>query len=149
MRVVIVGARERETDEDRRLVEELVDKIAATNFDVIFICTNSWNKGVGQFVRTKCLEKDDRSQFKYQVVIFDVRAYTSRRSPAEMADFYIARDESLFVIADALYYLAGHDRKGTAEDLVAKMQAAGRPVKILAPGEPISLIGEEAIQARA
>lgn len=149
MRVAIIGAKDRETKDDQKLVDELIDRVAAAAFDVRFVCTNSWQVGIGQFVRTKCTEKEN-GVFKHQVIIFDVRTYTHHLSRQEMAEVYLARNAAILQYADVLYYFSGDERKGTAEDLCEKMQAAGRPVKVFAPGDPITLIGEhEAKQALA
>lgn len=142
MRVAIVGSKERNTTQDKELVEQLIDMVTDTTFDVRFVCTDSWQAGIGQFVRGKCTEKV-RGEFKHQVIIYDVRTYTSHLSRQEIADIYLARNAALFEISDVLYFFSGSDRRGTIEDLVEKMQAAGRPVKVFMPGDKVSLIGHE------
>ena len=141
MRVTIVGSKERSSTQDKEMVEQLIDMVSDSTFDVRFVCTDSWQIGVGQFVRTKCTEKV-RGEFKHQVIIYDVRTYTSHLTKQEIADIYLARNAALFKISDVLYFFSGSDRRGTIEDLVDQMVAAGRPVKVFMPGDKLALIGE-------
>jgi hypothetical protein len=109
---------------------------------VLFICTDSWQHGIGEFVRKKCVEKTSTGAFKFQLVIFDLRLYSDTLSSSQKASLFLARNASLFEAADMLYYFAGDDRRGVVEDLCTRMQEAGRPVKVFLPGDPITLIGE-------
>lgn len=139
MRVAIVGAKDRCTLEDKKLVEELIEKVSASHFDVLYVCTNTWTPGIGQFVRSKCLERAG-SDFRFQVVLVDMRTYSSHCSRTEMADIFIARNAAIHELADVLYYFATSDRRGTIEDLVERMNRANRPVKVFLPGDPVEAI---------
>lgn len=138
-----MGSKERETEEDQKLVEQLIEKIAAKHFEVLFICTNSWTRGVGQFVRAKCTQKDGNGVFLHQLIIFDIRTYAQYLSRDQMAEIYISRNAAIFELADMLYYFADRKRMGTFDDLCKRMQEAGRPTRIFMPGEPVTLIGDK------
>jgi hypothetical protein len=139
MKIAVVGSKERCSEEDRVLVESLIEQVAQRNFDAVFICTDSWNRGIGEFVRKKCVEKV-QGEFIYQVILVDLRTYWKHRSRDEVAQVYRARNASLYEMADMLYYFAGSERKSAIDDLVTRMQESGRPVKVFYPGDPISLL---------
>lgn len=137
MKVVIVGAKERDTIEDRDLVCRLVEKIAAEAPRTIFVGSMT-HVGVGRFLKDKCLEHDPVSgRYRYVLVDCSVRVFAQGLSKADMSQIFLARNATPLEIGDLLIYLASEDRRGTCEDLVDRFVKAGRPVVILAPGEPL------------
>ena len=138
MKVAIVGTKDRNTKADRAAVGELVELIAAAHFDVKFIATDTWNDGIGCYVRDKCLEKTGK-EFRFKLILADFRSYSHDLTRTEITEIYLARNAGIFELADMLYYFAVPDRRGTLEDLVGRMTQAGRPVHVLLPGEPVTL----------
>lgn len=137
---MIVGAKERDTDEDRALVGDLMEKAAVYYPGCLFI-TMLTQVGVGKFVKEKCLEKDGRGDFKFQFVACDVRLFAKNLSKAESAQIYIARNATVFELGQVFYYFASEDRRGTMENLIMdRVAPAGLPYKVLLPGDPIELI---------
>lgn len=139
MRVCIVGAKERDTEEDRQTVSDLMELISANQPGCLFI-TMLTHVGVGKFIREKCLERDSNDRFRFALIECNVRTYAQNLSKAELAQIYLARNGTPFEMSDVLYYLASEERRGPMEDLLERFSLAGRPVKVLMPGEPLELI---------
>ena len=139
MKIVIVGAKDRNTDEDKALVEELVDLAAKTYPNCVFV-TMLTHEGVGLFVKQKCLEKGSNSNFKFQLIEVNLRLYAKQLSKSEVSQIYLARNATMFELADMLIYLANNDRRGMIEDLVLnRIVPSGRPYIILLPSEKAKL----------
>jgi len=139
MIVVIIGAKERKEEEDRAIVYNLM-QLAATTYPSCVFATVLTHEGVGQFVKEKCLEKDDRHNFRYQLVECVLHLYAKFLNKAEVSQIYLTRNATLFELGDIFVYLAGRDRKGMMEDLIVnRVIPAGRPCVILGPGEPARL----------
>lgn len=140
MRIVIVGAKERNTDEDRKLVEELIDLCAVTYSNPMFITMLTFD-GVGSFVKQKCLQKDSLGRYKHQLAECIVKLYASNQSKAEAAAIYLARNAPCFELGDIFYYFASADRRGSIEVMIEKqLIPSGRPYKIFMPGDPVTLV---------
>lgn len=142
MKVVLMGAKERETDKDRELVCEAMEKLSALYPGILMIALMT-HMGVGKFVRDKCLEKDAAGNFKYQLIECSVRLYARHLSKAETAEIFIARNASAFEMGDILVYFAHPSRRGTTEDMLERFKAAGRPYKVFLPGEPVDFASFE------
>ena len=139
MKVVIVGAKTRNTNHDRVQVNELIDAAWAKYPNCLFVST-SHNEGVGKYVREKCLERTGAGLFKYQLALVNIQLYVSKLSRQEVTALYQTRIASLLEIGDIYYYLASENRTGVMEELIGRALAMNRPVKILLPGDPIELI---------
>lgn len=140
MNCVIVGSKERDTEEDRALVGELMEKAAAYYPNCLFV-TMLTSVGVGLFVKQKCTEKNGAGKFRFQCVACDVKIYASNLTHAESSAVYLARNATVFELGSLFYYFASEDRRGTMEDLIMNRVApAGLPYKIFAPGDPVELI---------
>lgn len=136
MNICIVGARERDTGEDRQLVGQLVEQIAAEAPHSTFISTLT-HVGVGLFVKDKCLEKDVNNNYRFAFIECQVRMYARGLSRSDLSQIYLARNASPFEMSDVLIYLASEDRRGTMEELLERFQRAARPFLILGAGEPL------------
>lgn len=135
MTIVIVGAKERNTQTDRELVYALIDLAAKRYPSCIFVTTMS-GVGVGKFVKEKCLEKNSRQEYKYQFIDVDLRIYATGLSPAEASMLYIARNATLFELGDVFLYLGTDVRRGPLEDLIQKrVEPSGRLYRVFLPGD--------------
>jgi hypothetical protein len=139
MNVVVVGAKERISEEDKSLVSELIDQIDQRYSACMFISTLTHN-GVGKFVKEKCLEKDIKGRFKNQFLDIEIRSYASNLSKVEYGSICLALNATLVELASIVYYFANESRRGTLENLVDRSMAVGIPTKVLLPGEPITLL---------
>jgi hypothetical protein len=140
MNVVVVGAKERCTEEDRELVNELLEKVAAACPNCVFV-TMLTHVGVGKYVKEKCLEKNKQGQFRFQLIECTMRLFARQLSKSDVSSIYIARNATVFELGDAFYYFAGEDRRGTMEELFEqRVIPSGRPYRVFAPGEGITLI---------
>ena len=144
MNIAIVGARERDTEEDRELVGKLMEQIAVEAPRSTFVAALT-HIGVGRFVKDKCLEKDDQNNYRFALIECQTRIYSRSMSKSDLAQVYLARNATPFEISDFLIYLASEDRRGTMEDLLDRFLAAHRPVLLLKPGDalPDRIIGLE------
>jgi hypothetical protein len=137
--VVIVGAKERNTEADRAVVCKLLELATATYSDVMFV-TMWTHTSVGQFVKEEALKKDSHNQFRHQFIDLNLRIYARDVPNAQFVNYYIARNATLFELGDVFIYLANTKRQGTLEDLIQnRVIPSGRPYVVLLPGEPASL----------
>lgn len=136
MYIVIAGARERDTDEDRAYVCALIEQIHREASHTIFIGTLT-HTGVGRFVREKCLERDSEGRYRFALIECSVKIFAQGLAKTDLAGIYLARNATPFEMADALIYLASEDRRGTVEELKLRFDRAARPVLVLAPGEAL------------
>jgi hypothetical protein len=139
MNIVICGAKERNTEEDKRKVQELMNRAVVQYPNCVFV-TILTHMGIGRFVKEACLEKGPGGQFRFQLIECSVRLYATQLSKSEVQQIYIARNATVFELADITYYFANRDRRGTLEDLVERLQKENRPCRVLLPGDPVELI---------
>ena len=138
MNIVIVGAHNRISSDDRKLVSDLIDGLAEKYSSCLFV-TTAHSEGVGKYVREKCLERNVRNEYKYQLAVVNVQLFVSKRSREEVAAIYQTRNATLLELGDVYYYLASDSRTGMMETLINSAEALGRPVKVLLPGDPLEL----------
>jgi hypothetical protein len=138
MNCVVIGAKDRNTPEDRVLVDELLDKLSDMYPNAIFV-TMLTHTGVGRFVKEKCLQKYPDGRFRFQLIACDFRLYAVGLSQSELAQIYLARNASPFELGDCFCYFASQNRKGTMEALVERAQKSGRPFRVFLPSEKITL----------
>ncbi len=138
MNVVIVGAHNRASKDDRKLVSDLIDALAAKYSSCMFV-TTAHSEGVGKYVREKCLEKNVRNEYKYQLAVVNVQLFVSKRSREEVAAIYQTRNATLLELGDIYYYLASDSRSGMMETLITSAQELGRPVTVMLPGDPLDV----------
>ena len=136
MYIVIAGARERDTDEDRDYVNFLIEQIQQEAPHTIFVGTLT-HTGVGRYVREKCLERDGEGRYRFALIECSVKIFAQGLAKSDLATIYLARNATPFEMADALIYLASEDRRGTVEELKTRFDKAGRPVLVLAPGQAV------------
>jgi len=139
MRVCIVGAKERDTESDRRTVCDLMEQISEQSSGCLFI-TMMTHVGVGKFIREKCLERDANDRYRFALIECNTRVYAQNLAKSELAQIYLARNGTPFEMSDVLYYLASEERRGPMEELLQRFIDAGRPVKVLMPGDDLELI---------
>src|ERR1035437_5159832 len=137
MKIVIIGAKERNTPEDRQAVNALIE-MAAVAYPGCVLITMLTHEGVGLFVKAKCLE--GAPDFKYQLVEISVRLYAKNLSKNEVSESYLARNASMFEVGDCFIYLASESRRGMIEELIPeRVIPSGRPYRILLPGDKLEL----------
>jgi 2-methylaconitate cis-trans-isomerase PrpF len=136
MKIVVVGAKERDTEEDRVFVCDLMDRIASEAPHTTFVTTLT-HMGVGKFAKEYGLTKDENNHYKFQLIECSVRIYAQYLSKSELAQVYLARNATVTEMGDMLIYLASEDRRGTCEDLLSRFRAAGRPTLVLMPGDAL------------
>lgn len=139
MRVCIVGAKERDTAEDEKYVVDLMEAIKGRTPNVIFV-TMLTHMGVGKFIREVAKKTDAQGRHKYLLIDASVRVYAPHLSKSEVADIYLARNATPFEMSDMLYYLAAEDRRGPMENLLQRFADAGRPCKVLLPGDAVEVL---------
>ena len=137
MKVAIVGAKERDTEEDRRVVDKLIEQIAAEAPHTVFV-TMMTHLGVGKFVKDKILLRDPGDgHYLYSMIECSVRVYARGMAKPDLVQIYLARNATPFEMSDMLIYLASEDRRGTCEELLERFEKSGRPTLVLGPGDPI------------
>jgi hypothetical protein len=141
MNIVIVGARERTSEEDKLLVCDLVEGINKKYPQTVFVTAYS-PEGVGKFVKDKCSERHTATgEHRFQLVLCDVWLYAKGLTRVEASTIYVARNATLFELGDMFYYLADRSRRGTMEDLINnRVIPASRPYKVLLPGDGLELL---------
>jgi len=140
MKIVIVGAKDRTSPADKQDVDRLIE-LAALHYPDCVIVTAFAYGGIGQFVKEKCLEKDDSGQFKYQLIECSLRTYTRSLTRIEYGEVCVAMNAMLFELGDVFYHFASTDRRGTLEELITeRVLPQSRPFKIFLPGEDIAVI---------
>ena len=138
MNIVIVGGNGRNTQQDRQAVNELVDKLHQKHANCLFV-TTAHSDGVGKFVREKCIEKDSRGKFKYQLALINIQLFVSNLPRAEVTALYQARNPAMLEIGDIFYYFANVSRSGMMEDMIAKAVSMNRPAKIFQIGDDVTV----------
>lgn len=136
MKIAIVGAKERDTDEDRVLVSALMEQIVAEAPHTVFVAALT-HMGVGRYVKEKAIEQDTDGHYKFALIECSVRIFAQGLSKSDLAQIYLARNGTPYELSDMLIYLAAEDRRGTCEELLERFVQAGRPTLILMPGDPI------------
>ena len=139
MNVVIVGAKNRDTQEDKDQVLKLLDEAAKHYPNCVFV-TMLTHVGVGKFVKERCLEKGARNGFRYQLIECATRLFCQQFSKNELSAIYIARNATVHELGDVFYYFAAEDRRGTMEDLIERAERSGRPCCVMLPGEEFKLL---------
>ena len=132
----MVGAKERDTEEDRLLVEKLVEQISSEAPHTVFVGMMT-HIGVGRFLKDKILRRDGNGSFSFSMIECSVRVFARGMSKSDLVQIYLARNATPFEISDMLIYLASEDRRGTCEELLERFHHAGRPVLVLMPGDPL------------
>lgn len=138
MKVVIVGSKDRVGESDRALTHELMTLAAKTYPGCIFV-TMLTQEGVGQYVKEKCLQQDERGNWWGQFVECNVRLYAKTLSKTDTSAIYLARNATVAELCDVLVFLASPGRKGMVEELADRIKALGRPYVVLMPGDPARL----------
>lgn len=136
MKIAIVGAKERDTQEDRRLVERIIEQVAAESPHTVFVGMMT-HLGVGSYVKDKCLEKDTLGRYRFSMIECSVRVFARGLSKPDLSQIYLARNATPAELADMMIYLASEDRRGTCEDLLERFEKAGRPVLVLGPSDDL------------
>lgn len=137
MNVVIVGAKDRVLESDNQLVPALMQGCVEKYSGCLFV-TVAAKFGVGKIIRDTCGLIDGRNQYRYQFVEIGVTLYASGLSNAEASAVYLARNALLFELGHVFYLLADQGRNGALEELIsARVAPAGRPYKVLLPGQPL------------
>lgn len=131
-----MGAKERDTEEDRRVVDLLIEKVAVEAPHTVFV-TMMTHTGVGKFVKDKILQRDSAGRYSYSMIECEVRVYSRSMAKPDLAQIYLARNATPFEVSDMMIYLASEDRRGTCEELLERFQRGGRPTLVLEPGDPI------------
>ena len=140
MKIVIVGARDRDSDADKEAVGALIERAYDKYIDCVIITAFASN-GIGQFVKEKCLEKDGGGNFKFQMIECLVRTYTRNLTRVEYGEVCVAMNALLFELGDCFFMFAADDRRGTLEELITeRVQPSGRPYRVFLPGDPVQLI---------
>ena len=140
MNVVIVGATDRKSIDDRLLVNKLIDLAYRTYPECVFVTTLS-HTGVGKFVKDKCMEKTAENANVYQLVECSIRVFATTFSRPETMQVLLAANAALFELGDVFYFFASEDRRGTTEELITKrVIPSGRAYKIFLPGQDVSLV---------
>ncbi len=139
MNVVIVGAKDRNTEEDKELVHRLMDAAAKHYPNCVFV-TMLTHVGVGKFVKEHCLEKGPHNGFRYQLIECAMRLFAQRFSKNELSAIYIARNATVHELGDVFYYFACPERRGTMEELIERAERDGRPCRVMLPGEDFQLL---------
>jgi hypothetical protein len=131
----MLGAKERDTDEDRELVQTLMQMCRKKYGHCMFVSLDQ-QMGVGQFLRQLCQEKDSHNRYVHQLILCGTRLFAVDLPKAELVPIFMARNATLFELGDVFIYLANEERRGTIEELIQdRVKPSGRPYVVLEPGD--------------
>ena len=140
MKIVIVGAKDRTAASDKKDVDTLIELAASTYPDCVIVTAFAY-AGIGQFVKEKCLEKDEQNQFRFQLIECSLRTYTRSLTRIEYGEVCVAMNAMLFELGDCFYHFASTDRRGTLEELITdRLIQQNRPFRVFLPGDTITVI---------
>lgn len=136
MYICIYGARERVEARDIDLVNKLLTTLNQIYGSALVIVTAATDKGVGCFVKDRCLRDKD----KFKLVDVSTRIF-GEMPAARMAQVFKCRNATIAELCMKFYIFDTATGKGITEDLITRAQNAELPVFVFKPGdiEPIKL----------
>ncbi len=117
MNIVLVGARERrETDEDKKQVEEILVSLRKQHGSRLHIVSAGCDKGVGRIVRDFCMAQ--------KITFVEVRMKLEGENipRAFFAHMFLARNISLLEVGDEYYVFKGPNENGIIEAIIEPAQ---------------------------
>lgn len=138
MFIVVFGSRDRDKPEDREYVNALLDALRL-RYPSLVVVSASCDKGVGKFVKDKCLA--EKEKFKFIEVM--TKVYCDLARP-KLAAIFNARNETLVEMGDKfhLFISAAKAGNGTINDLLHKALKASRPCVKHLPGHKFTTLEE-------
>jgi hypothetical protein len=120
MYVVVVGSRIWNGTWAEVQVGKVLDDLRA-KYSGLLIVSSSCDKGVGSHVKSKCLK--DKTLFQF--IEFHARIFADVPR-AKMAQVHQARNAALVELGEEFHVFVDPDRRGTFEDLIERVERAGR-----------------------
>ena len=141
MKIVIVGAKDRESEDDRLDVAALLDALEVKyhNFTVVTVMSHT---GIGKLVKNFCSAPKDGRKHRFAFCEADVRVYANDLNREDMAQLYTARNAMLFEIGDLFFGFPHPQRRAVVDELFSKrVEPNNRPHRIFLPGDDITISG--------
>src|ERR1700733_11519417 len=120
MYVVVVGSREWMGNWAAEQVNKVLEGLR-TKYSGLLIVSSSCDKGVGMHVKGKCLK--DKTAFQFVEIHARIFADIPR---AKLAQIHQARNAALVELGEEFHVFVDADRRGTFEDLIERVERAGR-----------------------
>lgn len=135
MRVVLVGARNRNEMADAALVNSIIDSCKERYPNVIFIVA-SCDKGVGRIVKSRNIDPHIPNKFEFDMIEIQMRHFLNQELPrSEFTSHWNALNSVLVELGDEFHLLTEEFPKGAVFDLIKRVKVAHRPFAVYKPSE--------------
>jgi len=135
VRVVIVGARNRNELIDTRLVNEIIDQ-CKVKYSNLIVVVASCDKGVGRIVKERNLDKHIPGKIEFDMIELMMRHYLQNGLPRnEYTTCWNALNSTLLELGDEFHLLIPEYPKGVVQDLLKRIKEANLPRAIYRPSE--------------
>jgi hypothetical protein len=135
MRVVIIGARNRNDMKDTALVNSIIDE-CKTRYSNLIIVVASCDKGVGRVVKDRNIDKHIPGKFEFDMIELQMRHYLRQELPrSEFTAHWNALNATLFELGDEFHLLTEEYPKGAVMDILRRIKSGHRRYAIYKPSE--------------
>jgi hypothetical protein len=139
MKIVIVGAKDRDSADDLRDVSELLDKLEE-RYQSFTVLTVMSHFGIGKLVKELCGKATPSKLHRFPFVEADIHVYANDLGRDDMVQLYMGRNAMLMELGDIFYHFPHPQRRSVVDELFAnRVIPASRPHKSFLPGDDIEL----------
>ncbi|MDE2104533.1 MAG: hypothetical protein KGL39_45275 [Patescibacteria group bacterium] len=124
MFVVIVGSRERNVEEDRDKVAELLNELHG-KYPSLVVTSCGCDRGVGLWVKEFCMTRANRDRFRF--VEISAKMYGVGLVRTQKAQIFMARNSMLVEMGEEFHVFNDTSgRRNAVSDLCSRLTNAGR-----------------------
>jgi hypothetical protein len=120
MYVVVVGSRLWLGKWADAQISKVLDDLH-TKYSGLLVVSSSCDKGVGSYVKGRCM----KNKTEFQFIEFHARIFADVPR-AKLAQVHQARNAALEELGEEFHVFVDPDRRGTFEDLIERVERAGR-----------------------
>lgn len=131
MNVVIVGDMELDTQAYRQLVLKIVDDLKSKYRDLVIVSA-ACDKGIGHFVRERCLGKKESPDVAF--VEINIHVWV-RLAKARLAQVYVSRNATLVELGDEFHIITHGEKVNHISDLAQRVRDKGLPLSLYMPDQ--------------
>jgi hypothetical protein len=128
MKVVVMGAWNRDEVADIQLVGQLLDSLVVRYGDQLIIVTAGCDRGVGKLVKNRAMPQNKGAeQGEFAFIEVSTRIFIQDASKSTLAGIFIARNATLVELGEEFHLFLGRESKGAMQDLVERVERSGIP----------------------
>lgn len=135
MRVVIAGARGRREQEDKPVINALLDNLRR-KYSHLLVITTACDRGIGKLVKNKCLPKQFGGKPIIDFVEFSMRIYVEDMSANEFSTLFNSKNRTLVDVGEEFHLFMGYnEQRGVMGNLLQEVVKRGLPYAKYGPND--------------